>query len=69
MSEGKYNDVDFDSIFDKNLDVGEYQEKLEELLRKSRIGIVEKRKLIRQKVQEFKDAKRKPTGWQKKEEE
>ena len=69
MSEGKYNDVDFDSIFDKNLDVGEYTEKLEELLRKSRIGIVEKRKLIRQKVQEFKDAKRKPTGWQKKEEE
>ena len=52
--------IDFDSIFDLNLSIEEYSEKLQELLDKSGVGIVEKRKLFRQKTQEFKDEKRKP---------
>ncbi len=52
--------VDFDSIFDLTLSVEEYGEKLQELLDTSGLGIVEKRKLFRQKVQEFKDEKRRP---------
>ena len=52
--------VDFNSIFDLSLSVDEYTEKLNDLLDTSGLGIVEKRKLFRQKVQEFKDEKRKP---------
>jgi hypothetical protein len=52
--------VDFDSIFDLNLSVEEYSEKLQDLLDNSGLGIVEKRKQFRQKVQEFKDEKRRP---------
>ncbi len=52
--------VDFDSIFDLNLSVDEYSEKLQDLLDNSGLGIVEKRKQFRQKVQEFKDEKRRP---------
>ena len=52
--------IDFDSIFDLKLSIEEYSEKLQELLDKSELGIVEKRKLFRQKTQEFKDEKRKP---------
>jgi len=52
--------VDFNSIFDLTLSVDEYTEKLNDLLDTSGLGIVEKRKLFRQKVQEFKDEKRKP---------
>ena len=52
--------VDFNSIFDLTLSVDDYTEKLNELLDTSGLGIVEKRKLFRQKVQEFKDEKRKP---------
>ena len=52
--------VDFDSIFNLNLSVEEYSEKLQDLLDDSGLGIVEKRKQFRQKVQEFKDEKRKP---------
>ncbi|TFG25220.1 MAG: hypothetical protein EU532_11890 [Promethearchaeota archaeon] len=52
--------IDFDSIFDLKLSVQEYSEKLQELLDNSGLGIVEKRKLFRQKTQEFKDEKRKP---------
>ena len=50
--------IDYDSVFDTNLSVDEYTEKLDEMLKKNRVGIVERRKIIRQKVQEFKDAKR-----------
>lgn len=49
--------IDFDSIFDLELSVNEYTEKLDELLKKSRLSIIEKRTLLRQKVQEFKDKK------------
>ena len=52
--------VDFNSIFDLNLSEDEYSEKLQDLLDNSGLGIVEKRKLFRQKVQEFKDEKRRP---------
>ncbi|TFG01996.1 MAG: hypothetical protein EU542_05925 [Promethearchaeota archaeon] len=52
--------IDFDSIYDLKLTVEEYAEKLQDLLDSSGIGIVEKRKLLRQKIQEFKDEKRRP---------
>lgn len=52
--------VDFNSIFDLTLSVEEFSEKLQDLLDNSGLGIVEKRKQFRQKVQEFKDEKRKP---------
>jgi hypothetical protein len=52
--------VDFDSIFDLKLTLSQYQEKLQNLLDNSGLGIVEQRKLFRQKSQEFKDEKRKP---------
>ena len=58
MGENLGGAIDYDSIWDLCLEVSDYQEKLEELLKTSRIRLVEKRKLIRQKVQEFKDAKR-----------
>ncbi|MBD3254350.1 MAG: hypothetical protein GF383_04615 [Candidatus Lokiarchaeota archaeon] len=50
--------IDYESIFDIELSIEEYSEKLEDLLKHSRIGIVEQRKILRQKVQEFKDKKK-----------
>ena len=47
--------IDYESIMDKDLTVDEFTEKLEDILRKNRVGIVERRKIIRQKTQEFKD--------------
>ena len=47
--------IDYDSILDTSLSVEEYTEKLDELLKQNRIGIVERRKIIRQKVQEFRE--------------
>ena len=52
--------IDFDSIFDLKLSEKEYAEKLHQLLDSSGLGIVAKRKLLRQKMQEFKDEKRRP---------
>ena len=52
--------IDFDSIFDLKLSEKEYAEKLHSLLDASGLGIVAKRKLLRQKLQEFKDEKRRP---------
>ena len=54
--------IDYDSIFDLELSVNEYTEKLDELLKKSRLSIIEKRTLLRQKVQEFKDKKHRNTA-------
>jgi len=51
--------IDYDSILDTSLSVEEYSEKLDELLKKNRVGIVERRKIIRQKVQEFRELTRK----------
>ncbi|MBN1803540.1 MAG: hypothetical protein JW891_18665 [Candidatus Lokiarchaeota archaeon] len=47
--------IDYDSVTDKNLTLEEFAEKLEDLLRKNRIGIVKRRNIVRQKTQEFKD--------------
>lgn len=52
--------IDFNSIFDLKLSEKEYAEKLHALLDISGLGIVAKRKLLRQKMQEFKDEKRRP---------
>ena len=52
--------IDFDSIFDLKLSEKEYAEKLHELLDTSGLGIVAKRKVLRQKLQEFKDERRRP---------
>ena len=57
------DNIPYDTIMDLNLSVDEYSEKLEVLLRENRISIVERRKITRQKVQEFKDEKRKPIGY------
>ena len=51
--------IDYDSVLDTNLSVDEYTEKLDEMLKKNRVGIVERRKIIRQKVQEFRELTRK----------
>ena len=50
--------IDYDSIMDKNLTLEEFTEKLEELLRQNRVGIVERRKIMRQKTQEFRELTR-----------
>jgi len=50
--------IDYDSVLDTNLSVEEYTEKLDDMLKKNRVGIVERRKIIRQKVQEFREMKR-----------
>ena len=51
--------IDYDSVYDENLSVEEYTEKLDDMLKKNRVGIVERRKIIRQKVQEFREKTRK----------
>jgi len=51
--------VDFSAIFDINLEIEDYRGKLEDLLKESKMGMVEKRMLIRTKVQEFQMVKRK----------
>ena len=51
--------IDYDSVFDTKLSVDEYTEKLDDMLKKNRVGIVERRKIIRQKVQEFRELTRK----------
>lgn len=43
----------YDLVMNKNLILEEFTEKLEGLLRKNRIGIIERRKIIRLKQQEF----------------
>lgn len=54
--------IDFDSIFDLELSVEEYTDKLNELFKKNRLSIIEKRTILRQKVQEFKDKKHRHTA-------
>ncbi len=50
--------IDYDSIMNKDLSLEEFTDKLEDLLRKNKVGIIERRKIIRQKTQEFKDLTR-----------
>ena len=51
--------IDYDSILDTNQSVEEYNKKIDDLLKKNRVVIVERRKIIRQKVQEFREMTRK----------
>ena len=51
--------VNFSEVFDLNLDVDEYRNKLEALLVNSNKGMIERRNIMRQKVQEFIIQKRK----------
>lgn len=53
------DDIDFSEIFDLNLEVEVYRNRLEELLVNSNKGMVERRNIIRKKVQEFIIEKRK----------
>ncbi len=47
--------IDYNSIFDLSLSTDEYMEKLDDLLKHNRVSIVERRTILRQKTQEFKD--------------
>jgi len=51
--------IDFSVIFDINLEIEDYHNKLEDLLKESKIDAVEKHMLIKTKVQEFEKVKRK----------
>lgn len=50
--------IDYESIFDETLTLEEYKDELRALLREHGVGIVERRKIIRQKAQEFRDRTR-----------
>ena len=50
--------TNYDAIFDPKLSVEQYTENLEELLKEARVGVVERRSIIRQKVQEFREKTR-----------
>ncbi len=52
-------EIDFSSLFDLNLEEDEFREKLEQELAKTNLSIIEKRTIIRTKVQEFRNEKRK----------
>ena len=47
--------INYESIFDLKLSVEQYTEKLEELLKEAHVGVVERKSIIRQKVQEFRE--------------
>jgi len=50
--------IDYDSVFDPNLSEEEYSEKLDNLLREYGKNLVERRTIIRQKLQEFREKTR-----------
>ncbi|MHA1756661.1 MAG: hypothetical protein ACTSVV_07825 [Promethearchaeota archaeon] len=52
-------EIDFSSLFDLNLEEDEFRERLEQELAKTNLSIIEKRTIIRTKVQEFRNEKRK----------
>ena len=49
------DETDYDSIFDPDLTIEEYNQKLDELLREYGKTLIERRTLIRQKSQEFRE--------------
>ena len=51
--------IDYDSVFDPNLSEEEYSEKLDKLLREYGKNLVERRTIIRQKLQGFREKTRK----------
>jgi len=58
ISKMSEKNIDFESIFDKDLSLEDYKDKLRALLREHGVGIVDRRKIMRQKVQEFRDRTR-----------
>ena len=57
MENGKKSsyEIDYDSIFDPDLTIEEYNQKLDELLRGYGKTLIERRTIIRQKSQEFRE--------------
>ena len=57
MANGKKSsyEIDYDSIFDPDLTIEEYNQKLDELLREYGKTLIERRTIIRQKSQEFRE--------------
>lgn len=57
MANGKKSsyEIDYDSIFDPDLTIEEYNQKLDELLREYGKNLIERRTIIRQKSQEFRE--------------
>ena len=49
------DEIDYDSVFDPDLTLEEYNQKLDELLREYGKTLIERRTIIRQKSQEFKE--------------
>jgi len=49
------DEIDYDSIFDPDLTIEEYNEKLDKLLREYGKNLIERRTIIRQKSQEFRE--------------
>lgn len=47
--------IDYESIFDPDLTIEEYNQKLDELLRQYGKTLIERRTIIRQKSQEFRE--------------
>lgn len=52
-------ETDFSAIFDLNLEIEEYRKNLEQLLKQSNLGFLEKQQVIRAKVQAFQTEKKK----------
>ncbi len=51
--------IDYESVFDPDVNVEEYLENLENLLRRARVSIIERRTIMRQKAKEFRERTRK----------
>ena len=49
------DEIDYESIFDPDLTLEEYNQKLDELLREYGKNLIERRTIIRQKSQEFRE--------------
>ena len=49
------DEINYDSIFDPDLTIEEYNQKLDELLREYGKNLIERRTIIRQKSQEFRE--------------
>ena len=53
------SDVDLNELFDINLDIEEFRQRLEETVNNMELSLIQKKKLIRVKIQEFRELKRK----------
>lgn len=59
QDKSEINIYDFESNFNLSLDVDEFRNQLEEHLKELNIGLIERRNIVRVKVQEFQNKKRK----------